>query len=597
MSPSFRSSSLALCLVLAGSFAACSPTTSSTSPAPPTGSTPSGSSAERADLPTDIRAIVAKVDAELKAAWSAAGVTPGPAAAGATFLRRATLDLTGRLPSPETVSAASSDAAPTDADKSALLVELTRSTDWARHWTHYFDDLWMLDQRLPVVDRIAFRQWLFGEMKRGTSYDTIVREILTASGVNSEGGRPDPGGWELTEASAPPKEVNGAVNWFLQGVRTPQNLAGLASRTFLGVQIQCAECHDHPTESWKQADFRSFTSAFVRVDGRRLDRGRVMGLRRIEVKDAEGLTRRIRRRMRRVGYGQEPPTALDGTALEGPSPRQALARWVTAPDNPWFAKAIVNRLWGQFLGHGFVEPVDDFREGQAVLAPKVLDLLARDFVEQGYDLRRLMRVILSTDAYARAASAGPAATQAPAELWERFTLRPMSDTQLLDALVDATGLGPVLQEVAGERLPRLKLRLRRRFRFTFAVDEETTEDGFTGTVPQALMLLNGRITTAGASAIVGTTVGRAARLEGGSPAAIDALYRATLSREPTAAERDHWLAFVAGYEGSDPVRPKGGGAVGRVYRRRRLRDAVPEDAAYEDIMWALLNSSEFYFIH
>ena len=282
----------------------------------------------RQGVPADIRAVVAEVDARLAAAWKAEGLAVAPRADDATFLRRASLDLTGRLPPAEQVAALAGDATAdaSDAARSALLVELTKSNVWAQHWTNVFDDLWMTDERLPVVDRIAYRQWLYQELKKGTPYDGLVRQMITASGMNSVGGRPDIADWELTDDSAPPSEVNGAVNWFLQGIRQPQNLAGLASRTFLGVQIQCAECHDHPTESWKQEDFRRFTSAFVRVDGRRPETGRGMGLRRIELTDVDRVTRRMRRRMKKTGYGDEPPTALDGTSLQGEgSPRQALA--------------------------------------------------------------------------------------------------------------------------------------------------------------------------------------------------------------------------------------------------------------------------------
>lgn len=601
---------LALPLAVAGALACSStPSPPPATEAPP--EAPAARSPARAGLPADIRAVVAEVDATLAAAWRSEGMTVAPRADEATYRRRVFLDLTGTLPPAEQVAALAEPAQAGDAARGVVVSELASSAAWARHWTNVFDDLWMADERLPVVDRIAYRQWLYQELKKGTRYDALVRKMITASGTNSVGGRPAIADWELADDSAPPPEVNGAVNWFLQGIRQPQNLAGLASRAFLGVQIQCAECHDHPTESWTQDDFRRFTSAFVRVDGRRPDMGRGMGLRRIELTDVDGVTRRMRRRMKKTGYGAETPTALDGTVLDGTvldgaviegvaeedaSPRQALAAWMTAPANPWFAKAIVNRLWAQFLGRGFVEPVDDFRDKQDVLAPEVLDRLATDFVEHGYDLRRLMRIIVATEAYARGAS-GP--RDQPAQLWERFTLRPLSDTQLLDALVTATGMEPVLEEVAGDRLPRLKVNLRRKFRFAFDVDEASTDDGFTGTVPQALMLLNGAVTSAGATALDGSTVGHAARLPGGPDATIAALYRAALSREPSDDELAHWRGYVAEAAGAPTTaeRPRGGGPVGRVYRRKRLSDRQPEDAAYEDIMWALLNSSEFFFIH
>jgi Protein of unknown function (DUF1549)/Protein of unknown function (DUF1553) len=534
----------------------------------------------------DVRATVARVDALLAAAWSQTGVEPAPAADDPTFLRRASMDLVGDLPEASAAAAFAADGA--EDKRSKLLTELSKSAGWARHWTNVFDELWMLEGRNPLVDRVAFRQWLYGALRSGTSYDALVREMLTAKGTNSEGGRPDMTAWEPSDGAAP-EGVNGAVNWFLQGSREPQDLAGLASRTMLGVQLQCAECHDHPTEKWTQNDFKSFTSTFLHARGKRLDKGRAMGIRRVAVQDS----RRVpRARMRKTGYGKETPTALDGTKLDTGRARDHLAEWMTAADNPWFAKAMVNRMWSQFLGRGFIEPIDDFRADQEVVLPEVLDVLVQDFVAHGYDLGRLMRIMLSTEAYARSAVG-----REPAKMWEHFALRPMTDTQLLDAIVRATGIEPVLEEVAGERLPRIKMRLRKQFRFAFDVDEAGSDDGFTGTVPQALMLLNGPVTAAGSSALEASTVGRAARLPGGATAALDAIYLAALGRTPAAEEREHWLAYIASADPSDARRARGGGPVGRVYRQKRLPDVAAEDEAYEDIMWALLNSSEFFFIH
>ena len=230
------------------------------------------------------------------------------------------------------------------------------------------------------------------------------------------------------------------------------------------------------------------------------------------------------------------------------------------------------------------------------LGAAAFDALARDFVASGYDIRRLLRVIVASNAYQRAAAGG--AGQAQPVLWERFRLRPMSAAQLLDAIVGASGLEPVLQDVVGERLSRVKLRLRRQMTFTFDVDEESGDDAFTGTVPQALMLLNGVLTSAGSTPLEGSAVGDAVQAGGSPDAVITQLYLAALSRQPDEAELTHWRSYVAD---APPVRgaqrARGGGPVGRVYRRRRLRDAGPTEAAYADIFWALLNSSEFFFIH
>ncbi|MEZ4445428.1 MAG: DUF1549 domain-containing protein [Polyangiaceae bacterium] len=537
--------------------------------------------------PEAVREVIDAVDGAIGTAWASAGITVAPDADDATFARRATLDLVGRLPEATELEAFLVDPAPDKRDR--LLQALTADPAWAEYWTEELDDLWMFDRRDPRVDRTAFRRWLHAQLTARVGYDELVRRVLTASGVSSEGGGPVQVDWSLDE---PPTDgVNGAVNYVMQGFLSPQDLAGQSSRVFLGVQIQCAECHDHPNGRWTQADFRRFTSAFMQVDGRPVERG-MRGVRAFELEDVATPTRATRRRMRRTGYGEDPPTALDGTDLSGDAPRLALARWMTSPANPYFARAIVNRLWARFLGRGFVEPVDDLgaKDADVVLEP-VLDRLARDFVEHGHDLRRLMQVMLSTRAYQRAAVGA-----APPTRWEHFALRPMSDTQLLRALVDATGIEPLLEEVAGDRLPRIQQNLRRAFRFTFDVDESGDEDGFSGTVPQALMLENGPLVTAGSSALEGSTLGLALAAEDGRT--LDRLYLATLSRYPDDAERaavDQRLAEAPAR--SDGRLPRGGGPVARVIRQKRIRSDRPEVAVYEDVMWALLNSSEFFFIH
>ncbi len=271
----------------------------------------------------------------------------------------------------------------------------------------------------------------------------------------------------------------------------------------------------------------------------------------------------------------------------------ALATWITAGENRWFARATVNRMWAYFLGRGFFEPVDDFRPHEPVESEALLDALARDFVAHGYDLRRLSRAIVSSAAYRRSATGNDAP-----RAWHRFDLRPMSDTQLLDALVVATDVGPVLTEVLGDRVERVKLRMRQQFRFTFDVDEDTSDDTFTGTIPQALMLLNGPLSAAGSSALDGSTVGQA--LAEDDEAGIRRLYLSALSRPPTQAELAHWLGYVAQAKRekwSHERNRRGGGPVGKLYRRKHLRGTGPRAEAYEDIFWALLNSDEFYFIH
>jgi hypothetical protein len=426
--------------------------------------------------------------------------------------------------------------------------------------------------------------------------------------VNSVGGRPDAGGWDLSDDTtmSPPDDVNGAVNFLLRHGRQPQDLSGTTARVFLGQQIQCAECHDHPSDRWKQEDFKRFTAAFMRTVGRRLDRGKVMGIRRFEVVDER---RGRRRRMRRSGYDDSRPLALDGTALDavnGPEgtplhPREALARWVVGNPNDWFARAFVNRMWGLLLGEGFVEPVDDLRADGEPHAAAAFQALAADFANQRYDVARLLRVICASHAYQRA-SAPQRNADGAAVPWAHFALRPMAADQLLDSVVAASGLAPALEEVAGERLSRIKLRLRRSFRFTFDVDEDSDDDAFTGTVPQALMLLNGPVVAASSTAMQHTTLARAVEAPS-DRAAVDEVYMAVLSRAPTADELEQWGSYLGEARDRDIVNPLRVGGRGRgvplrlAYRRLKLplRDARHE--ALEDLMWVLLNSNEFYFVH
>ena len=572
--------------LVAAIVASCQPSSRTVPPAP----TPTSATTPSPGLPADLARLVQSADESVRQRWTALGVTPSPEVDDATFLRRVTLDLTGQLPRPEGITAFLADGGPDKRQRA--LARLLASDDFARHFTNVFDDLLMEGARSPLVDRPTFRKWLYNALKGGRGYDAIVGELVAGTGANTAARR-DLSGWDLRGDTALPDGVNGAVNWPLRYARQPQDLAGATARLFLGVQIQCAECHDHPSEKWTQGDFKRFTAAFMRTTARRHGK-KMKGLRAVTLEDRARPSRRMARRMEKTGYTDASPTALDGSSLDGDNPRRALATWITADDNRWFARATVNRMWAYFLGRGFFEPVDDFRSDQPVESEAVLAALARDFVNHAYDLRRLSRAIVSTAAYQRSA-AGKDTPQA----WHRFALRPMTDTQLLDALVVATDVGPVLTDVLGDRVERLKLRLRKQFRFTFDVDEDTSDDTFTGTIPQALMLLNGPLSAAGSSALQGSTVGQALG-DDDDRAGITRLYLSALSRPPTEGELKHWLTYLKQAQRerwSHGQNPRGGGPVGRLYRRKRLRGTGARAEAYEDVFWALLNSDEFYFIH
>ena len=194
------------------------------------------------------------------------------------------------------------------------------------------------DPRGPDVDVGAFRGWLHDELARNAPWNEVVTELLTAIGRNSAGGARREA--EANEgAGGAPTGVHGAVNWTLKYQENPQDLAGAASRTLLGVQLQCAQCHDHKTEKWTQKDFEAFAAVFTRTRLEAIDRGRAMGMvRRVDVRDLDRTAPRFAKKMADLeGISRARPSALDGTNLgEGDDVRAALARWLTAPDNPWF---------------------------------------------------------------------------------------------------------------------------------------------------------------------------------------------------------------------------------------------------------------------
>lgn len=568
-----------------------------------------------------------EIDRMIRAEWKRQKITPAPPVDDARFLRRVTLDITGNLPSAETVRRFLSDRSP---DKRARAVEtLLSGPGYVKRWVAYWDDVLMGRTMRPMqnVDRVAFRQWLTEKFQKNTPYNQFVYELLTATGQNSAGGSlARAAGMEMPAMLAPfaapetgdPAKVNGAVNWFLKYAQTPADLSGAVSRIFLGVQIQCAQCHDHKTEKWTQEDFRRFTACFIRtrpvpVD---LDRDQLRGIRRFELRDIERPLLRNRLRSGGGEYTGAIPAALDGTEFtRSPNRRRALAAWITAPENPYFAPAIVNRMWAHFMGRGFVDPIDDFRPSNPAIMPELLQKLSEDFIAHGYDLKRLIRLICNTQAYQL--SAAPSRNDPENLYWSRYRLKPMGPELILDALITATGMEEGLQRVAGAGAEAMKAQILRQLIFLFDVDEEFEQKDFEGTIPQALLLLNGSLVNNGASLLPGNALAQVLALPGDDAVKIEELYLRTLSRKPTSAELKHWQAFlnaprtvvqtdsIAG-AGRRPqrglggqVRRMGGGPdpFARILARTRLPEPEPKQQAFEDLFWALLNSSEFIFNH
>jgi hypothetical protein len=553
----------------------------------------------------------ADIDRQLEAAWAEKKITPAPTVDDARFLRRASLDLTGTLPTPEVVQAFLADHSP---NKRAKAVDaLLGSAAYADHWTNYWDEE-LLGPRIQgqLVDRGAFRRWLHARFAANTPWNQLVFDLISARGQNSLGGQDarQLSADSATDAALVKDEkeasVNGAVNWLLKYQQNPQDLAGSTSRIFLGVQIQCAQCHDHKTEKWKQTDFQSFAASFVRTKIARIDEGKeIKGVRRVELRDEDhvvfGKGKKAKANMPELAaIAAQRPTALDGTNLDlTDSPRRALAGWMVSPQNPWFATALVNRLWSKLLGRGFVEPMDDLRPSNPAVLPGLLRQLSDDFATHGYDTKRLLRTIVLTEAYQRATAPHKDIDD---DLWAHARLRPLGPEELINALFEATQLEPALQEAgASDSLEEVRARLRRDFTFLFDVDEEGDDDTFNGTIPQALLLLNGSLINRSVRPIPGTTIAQVLAMPGGDDLKVQALYLRTLSRMPTPEETAKWVTYISSgdLEAENAKKPgkANGGDLFKQLGNKPLRDRSPKVQAYEDLFWALLNSSEFVFNH
>lgn len=545
-----------------------------------------------------------RVDAALEKAWADRGLVVAPEVDDATYLRRLSIDLMGRIPSVAELRAFEADP---PADRRARAVDrMLASPEHASHLARTWERILLgpaVKNRL--VDRAALRRWLEARFAADAPWDETVRLLLAAEGKSSlGGGRAEALVDEDPERARLEREqgVNGATNFLLRFARAPEDLAGTASRAFMGVQIQCAQCHDDKSEKWLQSDFRGLTASFVRVKIDPIEREkRAMPV--FEITSIDRPAPRLRKSESLAVLAKVPPRALDGTPLDRGDPRQALGAWMTSPDNPWFSKAIVNRAWAEMIGQGLVEPVDDLAENNPPVMPELFAGLAEDFEKSGYDLDGLYRALALSRAYSRGVAQGSGTPRD--QLFARAALEPLSADALLDSIFVATEVDQRIADRAPGRVAELKSRVRRRMEFVFDEDSESNGDGYSGTLQQALFTMNGGLPLAA------TAVADGSLLEGllessDDDTIIQELFLRTLSRAPTPDELAAARALVAAGGANDSA----GGPAKRKNAKGKMKkklggdlagDAVrstadsPRERGFEDLFWSLLNSSELAF--
>jgi len=539
------------------------------------GSAPARAGADDGEALLAAAALSRTIDREVDAALAAEGLRPTAPSDDAEFLRRVTLDVLGVPPTEAEVRAF---LASKDPDKRAARVEaLLRHPLYGEHLGERWERLLVQGiRRYRLLDQGALRDWLAKGFQEGRGMDAVTREILTATGNVLE---------------VPP--VAYTVRFRDGGI--PADIAGTTSRLFLGVQIQCAQCHDHPYEPWKQGDFASFAAFFNLVQPRPAD---PMDPRAgFVVEDPD--PRRLARARGRGGEGADirgavraEPRFLDGKSwgdAEGTTRRAALADWITARGNPWFARAMANRVWAWYLGRGLVNPVDDFRSDNPPSHPALLDALAVGFTDSGYDLRFLVRAITGSRAYQRTsrlpeeAPGDDVALRRFDRLYGRGPLKALTADQVFDSVLRVTGMDDAMRSRNRNEIERAKRFLLDQFTSEADDDEGNTAEQWAGTIPQGLLLMNGTLTQMGTRG--GGPAGRGDRI--GALARENSLHRILDETKDTGARVERIYVTLLGRR---PTEREAAEAAAFAARGDATR-------GWEDLFWALLNSSEFMSNH
>ncbi len=482
------------------------------------------------------------------------------------LLRRIFLDLVGQPPTPDDILAYLVDD---DPDKYVRTIQsLLRDPDYGRNWARYWRDVIMArrsEQRAFIVEP-ALEEYLATAFQENRSWRSIATDFITAEGDVQE---------------------NGATAIILAQAGKPEETVAELSRIFCGIQIQCAQCHDHPTDRWTREQFHQLAAFFPRVavrpgnrDGQRtfvvnvIDREFRFRRRRPNNNRFRGT---LEHRMPNLQKPNEPGTLMQPVFFvnHGSVPigtrdaerRSALAEYMTGPDNPWFAKAFVNRMWSELVGHGFYEPIDDMGPEREARAPETLEFLSQAFVASGHDVAWLLETILRTRTYRQASLAVKSCNDCTPAILAPQRLR--SDV-LLQALNVALDTSLEQLAVGRTRLPGPRANaVRRLFRSQFGYDPSDPRLEVQDSISQALAMMNAPAVARLARAYPGSSLARILAANSDDGDAIEALYLRVLSRFPTNAEVTRALTHI--------------------------RQSQRRDEGFEDLQWALLNSTEFRF--
>jgi Protein of unknown function (DUF1553)/Protein of unknown function (DUF1549) len=498
--------------------------------------------------PADELDVVARIDQAFHDHWTGRKVKPTGRAPDLAIARRLSLALMGTVPSLQEIRQL--EANPGDAGVRGYLTGVQQERRHADYLAERLARTYVGAEDGPflVFRRRRFVSWLSDELMKNRPYDQLVSELIASEGLWTD----KPPTNFLTVTFDPAKKNI-----------DPERLSARVARAFLGVRIDCAQCHPHPFQPWKQEDFHGLAAFFGQTH---------QGFTGIYDGDGEH-EMEVRKTGKKVVTPPHVPFLPELLPNEG-SRRQRLAVWVTHPRNPYLARATVNRVWALMFSRALVDPVDDMGnpEQRPPALERVLDLLADDFVQHGFDLRRLIRVIAATEAFQLDSAAETEVTEAQETAWAAFPLTRLRPEQVVGSLLQAASLETINNQ--SHLLVRLiRAAGEKEFVDRYGDPGEDEFDGRAGTIPQRLLLMNGRITHERTKEDMFNAATRIAWLAPTDKLAVETAYLAVLTRRPTPDESAH---FVKRLDGTREQQ-----------RQQRLTD----------LYWTLVNSTEFSWNH
>lgn len=520
------------------------------------------------------RKVVDQLDSMMEAKWKERDLKPSDKTTNHAWLRRAAIDLLGRSPTPkEFDSYMLMLGERDDAWRSKVVERMLESDEYARWWGLQWQKALISNGGMNRNRGTPqLRNWLIEQVKANRPYDEWVREMIATT----------------AEVNLQDAENASPAGYFTSFENDLNNLTGNLSRAFMGIEIQCVQCHDDKLgEPWNQPDFRGMAAIFrgTRVSRKVNDRASDY-YETYKITDNRVTSLNARQRERLEKQAMEDPNVADRLALllADPKPlgedelevdnglelRSTFAEWLTSKDNPWFARTAVNRVWGRLMKRGIVDPVDDFNSINEPSNPELLEFLSKDFQDNGYDLQRLTRIIMSTRAY-QLSSETNKSNKDDLLYFSRGLTRQLDALELLGSLFAATNVSRTIENADERNADRIKRAVAGQFTQTFEDDEGAEQETFTGTIPQALLMMNGDFVSTAASALPGGTLFDILRKQKTIEARVERMYIAALGRPPERSETKTMTRYIEGEKGVV--------------------------SAYEDVFWALLNSAEFLNNH